>query len=432
MSVRRLRIVGLVLLGLLFPLSAVADGQRDQPLPLLHVPVPAGLRETATTAVVDWCGLRSAPPALLLLSQNPFLAQVPTLLRERVSAVLARCEAGPLKEATASGPAPLLLPNMALGAALEAGFFSQLIWVLPQRSSDAELSVEVFKAQLLESGAATQEEVDSFAATGDAFVGRLRGIPVRAIPWTRLSRLSEPVAVHIDVSFFSRLYQNEIKTPLYPLIYQSLASLRELQLKVWQVSVSRGNLDGSLPLATRFVGDLVVALLQSPELLDGRMPINWQRYNDALYLENFFQNDKTLDLYRQIEKEEPGNAAVKYAIYQNLRRLKQGSEALEALRQAVAIDPVYGLEYLSLVATALDKQLPDQALQMIDLAIAALPANPLLRLQKAELLIQSGQGAGAVGLLDALLGLSWSDVYYPAMAEYLKTLKKAAAAVGNN
>ncbi len=127
-----------------------------------------------------------------------------------------------------------------------------------------------------------------------------------------------------------------------------------------------------------------------------------------------------------MEKTEPDNPDIKYALYQNLRKLKKGTEALEKLASAVALDPVYALEYLPLARTAFEKVRPDEALRMFDLSMASFPENPFIRLQKAELLTTLGQQRAALELLQELKQLKWSDLYYSRVPEHIDRLIEAA------
>jgi predicted Zn-dependent protease len=152
------------------------------------------------------------------------------------------------------------------------------------------------------------------------------------------------------------------------------------------------------------------------------LPDNWEIRRQALYLENFFQKEKVHELTLGLQTNTPQDASASYALYRSLRELKKGSEALAALAEAVRLEPAYGLEYLTLSATALEKKRPDQALKMLDLAITAFPDNPFIPLQKAELLIQLGHSSAAVDILRQLQQVPWSGVYYAQLPDYIDSL----------
>lgn len=407
--------------------STAAPSAEDQAVVMLQEPTEAPLYETSAVALGSWCRYATSKPALLLLSQNPFLQPVPLKKREQAIELVNSCDpARIVAEINDDNPDPTILPNMSVSAALDAGLFSQLLWVLPIDSSQKQLSAETFHQQLVEKGIVNQAEAASFIQNGNELTGMLHGVPVRVIPLDKLYPLKNSLLVHLDMSFFPPLYQNEIKSPLFPLIFQTLHKLRKLEQTPLSVSLSQSNSDGGLPLTTRFVGSVVQSLFQKPEQLDRQPRLNWQRHRDALYLDNFFKNEETLSLYQQMEQTETDNPDIKYALYQNLRKLKKGTAALEKLAEAVALDPTYALEYLSLARTAFELIRPDEALRMFDLAMLTFPQNPFIGLQKAELLTTLGQQQAALKLLRKLRQLSWSDLYYPRVPAHLDRLIEAA------
>jgi len=232
--------------------------------------------------------------------------------------------------------------------------------------------------------------------------------------------------LHIDLSYFSPLYKGEIKTPLYPLLGQTLQQLRALGMTAGAVTLSRSNLDGGLPLETRFIGGDLAELFRRPELLDAPMPESWDRRSRTLYLANFFQKERIRELLEEMRRDAPEDASVSFALYQVLRQFREGSAALAELDRAVTLDPVYGREYLDLVPVALDKDQPDEALRMLDLAAKVFPDDPFIPLDRVGLLLRSGRGREGRDLLRRLQKLPWSPIYYPDMFQRLEGMAKAS------
>lgn len=396
-------------------------------LPLLKQPVEPVIVELPGEAVPTWRQSRAAKPTLLLLSADPFLRPMPEVLETEIRQLV---DSGSAKswqqKATPQVADPLLMPQMTVTAALKAGLFSELVWVIPTAEPLEKLSVETFAKQLSDYGAISPEEATAITFIDGVFSGTVYGTPFRAAPLAQLPALDGPLVMHIDVSYFQPLYKGEIKTPLFPLIHDTLATLREKQLKVETVTLSRSNLDGRLPLEVRFVGDAVADLIRTPELLDQNVPANWKRRADALYLSNFFQKEKVRELHLAMEQEAPQDASVKYDLYQTARMFKEGDRALEYLRQAVSLDPVYGLEYMNLASMAVEKNRPDEALRMVDLAMRTFPGFPFIRMEKARYLIDLKEFQRARGIIDDLQTFEHSAVYYPRLPEILAEMKKAA------
>lgn len=394
---------------------------------LLQEPIEATLVELPSQALPVWRQYRAARPTLVLLSQDPFLQRTPAELREEVNALLLN---GTPEELAAKlafpRPDPLLLPLMALDAALNAGLFSEAVWVIPATVAREQLNLEQLRRQLLDFGAVDEEEAQTFSLSDGIFSGTVRGTPFRAVHPDALPALDGPVVLHIDLSFFQPLYKGEIKTPLYPLLYDSLRKLRDSGWDTAAVTISHSNLSGDLPLAIRFISPDLTILLQDPGMIEEPPPLNWQRRSNALYLPNFFKTEKVRELYLEMEAELPDDPSVKYGLYQINRQMKEGARALEYLEQAVALDRVYALEYLQLAPVAMEKGRPDQALKMLRLAEVAMPDNPFISMQLAAHLIELKHAEQALKMLEELQRLPWSKVYYSDMVERLEAMKSAA------
>lgn len=405
------------------PVAASAAGSFT---PLLKESVEPLLVEAPGEALAAWRPRGEERPALLLLANDPFLRPLPPGLTDEILALARSANPDELRRrGTARVPDPLLLPEMTVTAALRAGFFSRLIWVLPL-AAEGEMNLDTLRGQLREYGALTEEEAAALRPDGGGVSGTAQGLPLRIVPLAALTVPAEPVMLHIDLSYFSPLYKGEIKTPLYPLLGRTLQRLRTLNLSVGAVTISRSNLDGGLPLETRFIADDLAELFRRPELLDSPLPELWDRRSRTLYLANFFQKERIRDLLEEMRQEAPEDASVAYALYQVLRQFREGSAALAELDRAVALDPVYGREYLDLVPVALDKDQPDEALHMLDLAAKVFPDDPFIPVDRVGLLLRSGCGREGRDLLRRLQKLPWSPIYYPDMLQRLEGMAKAS------
>ncbi|PLX78306.1 MAG: hypothetical protein C0614_08685 [Desulfuromonas sp.] len=404
--------------------TQTVDKQQDSPstITLLEQSLQPNLVELATGALPTWRKFRKEKPALVLFSQDPLLAPIPDELRAEVVELLLHGPSEQLKtRLDTTGPNPLLLPSMAVDAALEAGLFSRVVWVLPSKSGADQLDLSVFQSQLLDLGAVDQAEATSFTTTAPGvFSGMVRNIPFQAVHIDALPPLSSPIILHFDMTFVAPLYKGEIKTPLYTLLGQLHNTLRAQQWQALAVTVSAANLNGAIPLTSRFVASDISRFYQQPELLDAPLPSQWDKHGRALYLENFFKKEEVRKLYEEMETDNPEDPAVKYALYQVLRQFKEGDHALAKLNQAVALDPVYALEFLELANVAKEQNLTEQVQRMLMLAIAAQPENVWLQLQLVGQLKATGQEEEAEKLLQALREKPWSPVYYPEMVKQLE------------
>lgn len=379
--------------------------------------------ETTAEAVTVWRRAREQRPTLLLLSNNPHLKPVPEA--QRKAAVILFNNASPenIRLATTDrNPAPLLLPGMAIDAALRSGWFRELAWALPLRDPAQELDLDQFKAQLTSSGIADDSEADGISLSDRVLHGTLRGTPLTVASLPRLQGLPQPVIVHIDLSYFQPLYKNEVSTPLLSIIHDTFKTLQKMHLNTLAVTFSYGHLDSQIALDVRFLGDIIKVLIEDPARLDQPIPINWQRQRDTLYLANFFQKDKVRELFEAQELDEPNAAYVKFNLYRSAVEHKEATQALDYLAQAVSLDPMYALEYSELSNIAYEKGRPDEALHMLQLAAAHFHYDPFLKLQMAQLANEIGNKEKSLELLNKIRNLNWSQTYYPEMQQYLADL----------
>jgi tetratricopeptide (TPR) repeat protein len=391
---------------------------------LLNEPALLHRFETTAEALDVWRQAKSARPILLLLSNNPHLQPVPEPMRKRVSALINSASAAELAEASSDRrPAPLMLPGMAIDAALRNGWFREMIWALPLRDPDQQLSLEKFTEQLLQSGLADETEVATLTLGAQGFTGSLRGLPFAAAPLPKLARPDGPVVVHIDLGYFQPLYKNEIATPLFDVMFGTLVTLRDLQLDILAVTFSYGHRDSHISLDVRFLGDVIAWLIENPARFDQPIPRNWQRQRDALYLANFFQKAKIRELYEAQVEDAPNTAWIKFNLYRSAAEHKEGSKALDSLAEAVALDPMFALEYMELSNMAYGKQRPDEALRMLELAAEVFHEDPFLKLQIVQLSNELGDKETVLEMLNKLRNLEWAETsYYPGMKQYLAEL----------
>lgn len=398
-----------------------------RPVLLLKEPIMAVLVETAAEAIPTWRKYAAAKPTLVLLSQNPFLTPIPEQVENEALQLVRNGSSDDFKaKSTPYTADPIILPEMALSAALDAGFFSKIVWILPTADDQTALSLETFRRQLTESGIATQDEASSFSTRDKGLAGTLRQLPIEVIPYKYLAHIDGPAVIHLDQTFLKKLYKSEIKTPIHPLVYQLLAKLRSVKILTLATTLSQSHHSGDISLKVRFLLPTIERFLSQPDLLDQSPSPNDQRHQQALYLENFFQKEKILELYLAMGKDTPQNAAVKYALYQISRQFKLGDKALNYLTQAVSIDPVYALEYLDLATMALEKGRPQEALRMLELAKEQFPINPFIQLSIADLLAATGESQAAIAQFETLMQLPWSELYFKRIRDSIKARIEAA------
>ncbi|WP_020674951.1 tetratricopeptide repeat protein [Geopsychrobacter electrodiphilus] len=398
-----------------------------KPVILLKDPLNAVLVETPSEAIPTWRKYRDSRPTLVVLSNNPFLTKLPPELKDQTNTLVLHGSALEIREKASRPHAnPLFFPQIAVTAALQADLVSEVIWVLPIQGTQEKIDFATFKKQLVDQRIMTAKETETLKQTADAIVGTLYGHPFRTITLGQLPKLSGPILLHIDLSFFAPLYRHEIGTPLYPLIFQILSKLQGPGWPTLALTISSSNLVGGMPLDTRFLAPDLQQLFAVPERLAKPIPTDWKQRAEALYLANFFKNEEIQAKYLKMQTEAPDDPSIKYALFQSERELKQGNQSLKSLAAAAALDPAYGQAYLDLVQVALKAKRPDAALQMLDKAAALFPENPFIDIKRAEILSTYGKPEETIQILARLKKLVWSPIYYPDMPAFFQSLSDEA------
>lgn len=393
---------------------------------LLQEPIEPALVELPSMAVAAW-RQTGGKPALLLLSNDPFLQPLPPKL---TATALALVTTGSPAELTAFASyrraAPRLLPFQSVRAALQNGLFSSLAWVFPTSDAAQTADLETFRRQLLERQVLTREEADQLRLEQGVFRGEILGLPFQAGPLSAGQLPTERLQLHVDLSYFTPLYKDEVRTPVFEILRQSAGALAAANLQCAGASLSYSTNEGLLPLELRFLIANLSSLLQAPERLRAPLASPWKERGEALYLATFLQTDKVLEKNLQSLSSAPEDPAVHFDLYRSYRAAKQGLKALEHLALAVGLDRGYAMEYLALAASARDQKQPQQALEMLELARSSLPEDPFIPLQSLELLLEMGDKEAARPLVKALQGLPWSPVYFPDLPGRLQQLAEQA------
>ena len=383
--------------------------------PFLSQPLPTTVIEATNGALPIWRSFAKNRPVLIIAANTPAMFAVPPELRGEVDSLLKNADDQELiRRSNPTSSDPLILPMMSLNVALDAGWFSQVIWIFPAKQGPEKLELATFQQQLTTAGIATAAEAAGFALEQGSFRGIIRGRPFIAAHIEALPALEQSALLHIDADYFKPLYSGEIKTPIYPLMLDFLNKVKAQNWKIAAATVALSNqqFDG-LPLQTRFLGKDFAAILQNPKMLNESYPGQWDRRANALYLENFMQKEEIQNLYLQMEKIDPRDPDVKFGLYNISRQRNQTEHSLLYLKAAVQLDPAYALEYLALAQLANEKNLPKKTAEMLQLAHAALPENPFILTQTVHTLLANNQLEEAKALKAKLAALKWSKFYYP-------------------
>ncbi len=390
---------------------------------LLFTPTEVHTVELPSDALPLWRVNATPKPPLILLSGDPFLQPIPAALQADARRLAAT---GSVQQLQNRGryyrSEPLLVPAQTLSAAIDAGLFSSIYWCFPSQAGVESLDLQRFREQMRDSETFSEQEIMAIRLENGAFVGTLRGLPFSAHHPDALPKLSEAAVVHFDLTYFLGLYKDEVSTPIYDLLAATLRRLQKIEFQPLIITISRSTLEGNLSTDFRFLAGPLSAVLQNPALLETELPEAWKLRAEALYQATFFQGEKVLKLYQQATALEPDNPAWAFDLFRAHRAVKQQALALAALDRAVALDPGYAVAYLEL---ARDDKSPS-GLKQLKKAVAALPDNPFILLEMADIHLQLGQKEQALALIDELRALSWSAIYHQDIPELLLSMESTA------
>lgn len=399
---------------------------------LFHQPITPQLLELPDEALAYWRTAAVEKPALVLFSFDPLLKPIPSSLQQQARKLALTGSPQQLRQHGSINTAePLILPTQTVTAALDAGMFSKLYWIFPSKVPPEQLDLAKFRSQLLEKKIITAEEAAGINLLNGVYTGQIRGVPFEAVHYQRLRDIAGPLVLHIDTGFFRGLYDNEIKTPLYNLLRDTVDSLRK---RNWQPSVttlSYSTAEGAVSLDVRFVISNLAELMQNPARLDGDMPKEWQLRSEALYAGDMYSQSKQQQLAQQLVQVAPNSAAAHYDRFQALFLDKRLEPALQALQRAVALDPGYAAAYLQLARIAAKEGKPNKALELLTPAEKRFPEYPFIPLQKAQLLTDIKQYAAAEKYLSKL-PQQWSPIYHAKIPAVVTALQRRIAEGGES
>lgn len=360
---------------------------------------------------------------LVLLSEDPSLNPIPDGIRAEFDAVVSQ-GGQELTRRLWRVADPLVTPGMLTRAAVETRIFRRIIWVVPSVNPQEQLDLEKFTT-LIKSLKLSGSETFRRGENG-TISGEIDGVRFDVVHPAALPIVTEPVVLHIDLGYFAAIFKSEIKTPLVPLVGETLVKLRNTEWPISAITFSNSNHSGQVSLSFRPVGEMIQRLFAEPQLLDNSIPENWQLLGKVIYLENFFQNEEIQRLLNMMEKNEPNAAWVKYLRANFSRYKKDFTSAERYLAEAVKGEAAYALEYMELAEQAREDKKFDQVLANLRKVVEALPDDPLFRLSLCEELVAQKNFNEVRTMLPSLRRLPWSPVYFPQVPSALEYFQKVA------
>lgn len=414
----------LLLLLLLLPTTTFAS---EQPAATTQADSKVSLIEYPTGILPI---LREFQPALNLiyLSGDPLLRPTPEPLNAEITQLIKSDTGGDFTRKGSPRRADLLiLPVQTVRVALQHGLIKQATWVPPAQTPEEIIPLEAFRQKLAANNSLTADEAQSFRTlNGNSLSGEIDTRPFRVTTIHNLPTIDTPSVLLIDLSFFLPLYQDEIKTPIFPLVHSILNKLLSNNPGIEKIVISSSTGFGDVPLKFRFLGPALKALASNPNRMSKPAPTNWRRFSNNLYLVNFHQVDEIWESALLMTKTEPDNAAWHYNLYEAYNLLKKPQKALAALDRAVQIDPGYALEIVNLARARLRNNNYTKGIELLNRAHELTLEQDFIKFDLAIANLQAGNRSKATSIVDELKILPWSPVYFSNMPTTLARIRLEA------
>lgn len=406
------------------PRVRAEDAQPRQPF---RDSMEAERFELPSGALSVWRQYADIKPTLLLFSAHPLLDPLPEDLTAGTRELVLNGAAEEIiRRGKLTTPAPQFVSPQAVSAALVADLFSEIVYVFPTLLPVEQFSLETFRQRAFAAGFFSEEEALALTLADGVISGSVRGVPFRCVHPAALPAISTPTLLHIDLGYFKELYVNEVKTPVYHQTFDLARAIRDTDIPCLAATLSYSNQEIGFSLDVRFVIDTLAALFKDPSQIDGTIPETWKLRSDALYLNTMFLEEEGRSLIKTIAEKAPDDAAAQYALAMLRFQQKENDEAFATLDHAVALDPGYVQEYLSLAEQGQEIQLWEKSLELLDKAARVEPDNPYITLRRADTLIRAGRGKEALPLLEQLSRLPWSPDFHADIPALLKEMEDVA------
>lgn len=385
------------------------------------------LYELPSGALATWRDFAPLKPALILFSSHPLLLPLYEEDRRDIRNLILNAPHQEIVRRSRLWSAdPLFLPPQTISAAIDAGLFSELIFVFPTDKNGEEVSLAAFRNQAMAAGFLTKSEAQALTLNEGIISGSVRKTPLRVAHPLRLPKLLKPTIIHLDLSYFEKLYINEIKTPVYDLIHATILDIKDAAPPTLAVTLSYSNQEATYGLESRFMINDLAAILRNPQYLDTTAPASWSLRASSFYFATMFSESKADELTLQAAKANPDDPAALFNLAVLHLKQKRSAEGFAALDKAVALDRGYALAYLDLAMNGRAMGEKEKSIELLRKATEAWPENSISRVDLAYLLLENDHRKEAAALLQELKKLPWSVNLHPQIPGFLNALSDAA------
>jgi tetratricopeptide (TPR) repeat protein len=233
--------------------------------------------------------------------------------------------------------------------AARLGLVREMVWVVPDGTlGDREAQAVLVRDLVIDKiQGISLDEARALRPEGRRIRGTLLGLPITICELADLPAFDEPVLLDIDLDYFTTRSAATLEVAETPCIAPTavLTRLEEKKIRADIATLSHSSLGGYLPARDRWLGRWLRDSLRSPGRSDDGWIADWSAIQDDL---RSGEASGAVSKARVLAERRPEDPYAWYALYEALHAAGSSSEAREARRRAVALDPV--LDHDDLIA----------------------------------------------------------------------------------
>ncbi len=225
--------------------------------------------------------------------------------------------------------------------AARMGIVRELVWVVPDGTLKDQSAVSHMLRDILvgKMEMVAVNEALALRGVGKVIQGEILGVPLIVCEIGDLPVIHEPVLLDIDLDYFSTVSAVTMEVTTEPWITPRavIDILEKKQISTDLVTLSFSTIGGFLPPGSRWLGPAVVRELRHPDSAPPAMEMTRMEAFEKLLEQDYAG---AADHLNALTAAEPENACGWYCYSQALTKVGNTNAALDARRQAIALDPI--------------------------------------------------------------------------------------------
>jgi hypothetical protein len=265
-SVKTIIVLFILSLSLLYAYTLRKSGNQLFPVPGKVKPFDIKVLEDHKDALDHWIGKGFRDALLVSIDAHDDIQTVSAEKMNRLKDIYQRSIKRDLGDDNINieSTKPLVSNSNFINAAVKLGIIEKVVWIVPS-SYDLFQDNSIQLVSLLKTYGFPDKDIDTFKIKGECFRGRAFGVPLDICEVNSLPALNGPVLLSIDVDFFPREVSDhdyKITKSVKHIVNVMFNKGYTIRDAVVAYSVSGGFLNTT----HRWVGDMIVDLLRSPEM----------------------------------------------------------------------------------------------------------------------------------------------------------------------